>query len=82
MTKQFSPEVEELIQRQMASGKYGSEDELMRQALSALAEENAELKVLEEALDAVEAGHPGVPLDEAFAALRKAECVIAPTSPS
>lgn len=33
--------------------------------------DDAELRVIEDALNAVESGEPGMPLDEAFAALRR-----------
>ena len=71
MSYQFPPELEQLVRQQMASGKYSSEDELLRDALESLSAEETELKAIEEALDELESGDPGVSLDEAFASLRE-----------
>jgi putative addiction module CopG family antidote len=71
MTQQFSPAVEQLIRDKMASGRYGSEDELLVQALRALDESDEELKAIEEGLSSVERGEEGVLLDEAFNRLRQ-----------
>jgi len=54
----------------MASGKYSSEDELLKDALEALQVEDQELRAIEEALDDLAGGDEGVPLDEAFSSLR------------
>jgi putative addiction module CopG family antidote len=54
----------------MASGKYASEDELLRSALRALAEDEQDLDAVREALADWRAGDPGVPLEDAFAAIR------------
>jgi len=54
----------------MSSGKYASEDELLRVALQALSEEEEDLAAVRESIDDWRAGDPGVPLDEAFAAIR------------
>ena len=70
MAYQFSPEIEQLVKKQMDSGKYASEEELLKEALEALSAEDAELRAVEEALDALENGDPGTPLDEAFSSLR------------
>ena len=43
MAYQFPPDVEELIKRQIAVGAYDSEDDLIRDALKALDEQNAVL---------------------------------------
>jgi Arc/MetJ-type ribon-helix-helix transcriptional regulator len=54
----------------MASGKYSSEDELLKDALEALQVEDQELRAIEEALDDLASGDEGIPLDEAFSSLR------------
>jgi Arc/MetJ-type ribon-helix-helix transcriptional regulator len=71
MTQQFSPIVEQLIRDKMASGRYGSEEELLVEALHALDESDADLKAIEEGLSSVDRGEEGAPLDEAFDRLRQ-----------
>ena len=43
MTYQFPPNVDTLLREQMATGNYGSEDELLADALRALAQRDADL---------------------------------------
>lgn len=71
MSYQFPPDVDELVREKMASGKYVSEDELLRDALAALGAEDAELKAIQASLTELEQGDPGVPLDEAFDQIRR-----------
>jgi hypothetical protein len=71
MTQQFSPTVEQLIRDKMASGRYGSEEELLVEALHALDESNADLKAIEEGLASIDRGEEGVPVDEAFDRIRQ-----------
>jgi Arc/MetJ-type ribon-helix-helix transcriptional regulator len=71
VTQQFSPTVEQLIRDKMASGRYGSEEELLVEALQALDESDADLKAIEEGLSSMDRGEEGVPLDEAFDRLRQ-----------
>ena len=52
----------------MSSGKYASEDELLRAALQALTEEEEDLAAVRESIGDWLAGDPGVPLESAFAA--------------
>jgi putative addiction module CopG family antidote len=66
----FPPDLQELVLKQMASGRYASEDELLRRALRALAEEEQDLDAIRESLADWRAGDPGVPLADAFAAVR------------
>jgi Arc/MetJ-type ribon-helix-helix transcriptional regulator len=54
----------------MASGKYASEDELLRSALRVLAEEEQCLDAVRESLAEWRAGDPGVLLEDAFDAIR------------
>lgn len=70
MPYQLSRDVEELVKDRMASGKYESEEEVLRDALEALRLEDEELRAIEAALDDVENGDTGVSLDQAFASLR------------
>ena len=70
MPYQFPPDVEKLVSDRMASGNYETEDDLLRDALQALAEEDSDLEALREAIEAFENGDEGVPLDEAIATIR------------
>jgi putative addiction module CopG family antidote len=66
----LSEGVQQLIQEKMASGKYRSEDELLRTALDLLDAEDEELQAIQDSLDDLDRGEEGIPLDEAFANLR------------
>ena len=66
----FPPDLQELVLKQMASGRYASEDELLRSALRALDEDEQDLQAVRESLAEWRAGDPGVPLADAFAAVR------------
>lgn len=79
MPYQFPPDVEELVKLQMQNGGYGSEDDLLRDALKALDErqhavvdEDAEVVAgIERGLADMKAGRSR-PLDEFDAEFRKA----------
>ena len=71
MVYQFPPDIQELIHERMASGQYSSEDELLRDALRSLREEAEDLEAVQQAIDDWRAGDEGVPVHEAFDALRK-----------
>ena len=70
MSYPFPPDLQSLVGEQMASGKYASEDELLRHALRALAEEEQDLDAVRESLEEWRAGDPGVLLGDAFDAIR------------
>jgi len=71
MNYQFPPDVDEKVREKMASGKYASEDELLRDALEALDVEDEEIKAIQASLTELEQGDPGVLLDEAFGVIRR-----------
>jgi len=73
MPYSFPPDVHELVCAHMSSGKYASEDELLRAALRALSEEEEDLATVRESTGDRLAGDPGVPVDRAFAAIRGRE---------
>jgi Arc/MetJ-type ribon-helix-helix transcriptional regulator len=75
MPYQFPPDVEQLFRERMASGHYSTEDDLLREALCALAEREDDLAAVREALAQFEAGDPGVTLDEAFADVRRRNAI-------
>lgn len=71
MTFPFPPDLLDFVRDQMASGKYASEEELLRDAFQALAEEEEDLTAVREAVVEWQAGDPGVPLDEAVETIRR-----------
>jgi putative addiction module CopG family antidote len=70
MAYQFPPDVQRLVREQMASGKYQSEDDVLREALESLSAAEADLGAIRLALAELEAGDPGVELDEAINLIR------------
>lgn len=66
MAYSFPAELQDLVNQQMATGHYSSEDELLREALLALEEDDSDLIALREAAADYEAGDRGIPLDEVF----------------
>lgn len=70
MAYAFPADVKDLVDEQIESGQYGSEDEVLRDALRALAEEQEDLAAVNEAIAEWRAGDSGVPLDDAIAAIR------------
>jgi Arc/MetJ-type ribon-helix-helix transcriptional regulator len=70
MPYSFPPEVQRLVETRMASGKYASEDELLRDALEALAAESEELQAIQDALAEWRGGDRGVPLKDGFDIVR------------
>lgn len=70
----FPPDVAALVRNLMAERGYASEDDLLRGALTQLAEfqdEADDWPAIKEALDELEQGVQGLPVDEAFAQLRQ-----------
>jgi putative addiction module CopG family antidote len=70
MSHQFPPDVQQMIGDHMASGKYQSENDLLRNALRALKEKDEDLEAVREALAEWRSGDSGIPVKEAFAGLR------------
>ncbi|MBX9788433.1 MAG: hypothetical protein K2Y37_05920 [Pirellulales bacterium] len=70
MTLQISADVEQLIRLQMATGHYQSEDDLLRDALQALAERADDVAAIQEGLDDLLAGRVHL-LDEVDAEIRQ-----------
>ena len=71
MSYQFPPDVEQLVAGCMSTGAYSTEDDVLRDALRALAEEEEDLVAVREAVAEYRAGDTGLPLDEAFALVRR-----------
>ncbi len=58
------PDVETLVAHQMSTGRYQSEDDVLRSALEALTQQDEDLAAVQAAFDEWQQGDPGVPLDE------------------
>jgi Arc/MetJ-type ribon-helix-helix transcriptional regulator len=71
MAYQFPADLEERVQAHMATGRYASEDEVLRDALDTLDTVETEAQDVQAAIDAVKMGDAALPLGEAFEALRK-----------
>jgi len=71
MSHSISDDIARLIHERMATGRYASEDELLREALAALSVEEDDLQAIQAAIDELQAGDSGVPLAEAIAALHR-----------
>ena len=71
MTNHFSADVEERVQARIATGRYASEDDVLRDALDTLDAVEADAREIQVAIDAVKEGDSPVPLNQAFDALRK-----------
>lgn len=56
MAYQFPPDLEEEIDQRMKSGQYTSEDDLLREAFSALKWRDGEVAAIQEGIDDMEAG--------------------------
>ncbi|MEX2138966.1 MAG: hypothetical protein WD894_06870 [Pirellulales bacterium] len=69
MSYPFPPDVAALVRQQMATGRFASEDQVLREALERLAddavEDDGDLAAILEGLDEVDRGVPGIPLEEA-----------------
>ena len=71
MTYHLPADVEERVRTRIATGRYASEDEVLRDALDTLDTVEADAREVQVAIDAVKEGDAPVPLDQAFDALRK-----------
>ncbi len=67
----FPASVSELIEKQLASGRYQSEDEVLEAALLRLDDESDDWPAVKEAIEALDAGDNGVSLDDAFQEVRR-----------
>jgi Arc/MetJ-type ribon-helix-helix transcriptional regulator len=56
MSLQLSPELEETIREEMASGKYASEEQLLQEALLALREQREDIAAIQAGIDDWQAG--------------------------
>ncbi len=64
MPYDFPPNIQQLLRQHLSSGDYASEDEVLLDALRSLAERNADLAAVKEAITDMEAGDQGEPLEQ------------------
>lgn len=67
----FPPAVSDLVRKQLASGQFATEDEVLLAALQTLETESEDWLAVREALDSLEAGDRGMSLQDAFDEVRK-----------
>jgi putative addiction module CopG family antidote len=65
------PDVEQSVASQLATGRYSSEEDVLRSAMQALVEFDEDLVAVEQAIAEWRNGDPGIPLDEAFRRIRE-----------
>lgn len=65
-------DVEVMVARQLASGRYHSDQEVLRSAMLALEELDEDFAAIEEAVDSWRRGELGTPLADAFRQIREA----------
>jgi len=70
MGNRFPPDIDRLIREQMVSGQYESEDDVLCDALQALAERSADLAAIQAGIDDMKAGRMK-PLAEVDAEIRR-----------
>ena len=71
----FPPTVSQLIEKQLATGRYSSVDEILEAALQRLDEESDDWAAIKEAIDSLDAGEPGLSLTEAFEKVRRRNAI-------
>ena len=67
----FPPQLNQLVQKQLDTGEYSSEDEVLLAALESLDAGASDWAAVKESLDTLEAGDNGVSLQEAFEEVRR-----------
>ncbi|MGE3780311.1 MAG: type II toxin-antitoxin system ParD family antitoxin [Pirellulaceae bacterium] len=67
----FPPDVRQLITQQLESGRYASEDDVLRDALRVLQDVDNDTVSIQAAIDEWNAGDEGMALDEAFSWVRE-----------
>ena len=71
MNYTFPPDLQKLVEARLASGLYSTEDEVLRDALRALADEDDDLVAVRDAVAEWRAGDVGTPLATAFDEIRQ-----------
>jgi len=70
MTYPLPSDVQELVDAQLMTGQYASEEEVLRDAMRALAEQQEDLTAIRDALEEWRSGDDGTPVAEVFDRLR------------
>ena len=70
MSYPFPTDLLQLVERHLNTGRYSSEDDLLRDALQALSEREEDLIAIQQAIDEWQSGDDGVPLKESIAQIR------------
>ena len=70
MAYPFPPDLQQLVADRLASGRYRSEDDMLREAMHVLAAQEDDLFAVQEAIAAWKAGDEGIPVKEAFEIIR------------
>jgi putative addiction module CopG family antidote len=70
MPTQLPPDLQHDVTAWVASGRYASEEDVLRDALRALADEQTDFDAVCQAIDEVEAGDTGIPVRQTFDELR------------
>ena len=73
---EFPQPIADLVQRQIGSGRYDHEDQVLLAALRSLDAEEVEWRAIDEALVTLEQGNPGVSLNDAFAEVRRRHAAV------
>ena len=71
MSYQFPPDVDEQVKKQMATGEYASEDDVLREALRTLNQQRNDWEAIQAGLKTLDDGNTGVSLDDAFRQVRE-----------
>lgn len=66
----FPADIAAIVHQCMATGRYACEDDVLRDALHLLADDEAELLAIREAIADLQAGDPGLTVEAAFDAIR------------
>lgn len=75
----FPPAVSQLVQKQLASGQFATEDEVLLAALQTMETESEDWQAVREALDCLDEGDRGMSLQEAFDEIRKRHSIAGQT---
>ena len=71
MPYQLSADIERLVEDRIATGAYTSVDQVLRAALEALQQSDADLAQIREAVSEWQSGDEGLPLKDAFQLIRE-----------
>ena len=70
MPYSLPPDIEQMVKARLLSGQYENEEDVLRDALRAMAEADEDLAAVREAINEWRAGDAGTPLAAAFNEIR------------